>query len=183
MSSASRTSSIGVVTCAWNSTTRDQHIIKYKVATISTPTQDIVIGRSRSRRPRHILEKKVGDGNPIGRVTSRTSVQIILPNINAVRLNPANGDIAVCDIWNETSRVVVGFYARSICGIDDLAVGELSSMMCEWNGEPEGQCQLLTRIFATLLFLFPPTEPIIIPRQPEQHLFETVILLPLVMAT
>src|SRR5437016_4067944 len=93
-----RTSSIRIITGARDPATCDQHILENKVATTSTAAQDIVIGRVRSCGPRNILEKKIGNDHTIGRATSWFSIQIILLNINTVRLDPADGNIAVCDV-------------------------------------------------------------------------------------
>ena len=80
---------------------------KNKVATTSTAAQDIVIGRIRSRGPRNIQEKKVGNDNAIGRATSWSSIQIILLNINTVRLDPADGNIAICSVVNSILIVLL----------------------------------------------------------------------------
>jgi hypothetical protein len=93
-----RTSSIRIITSARDPGTCDQHIFENKVATTSTTAQDVVIGRIRSRRPFNIPEKKVGNDDAIGRATSWSSIQIILLNINTVRLDPADGNIAICDV-------------------------------------------------------------------------------------
>lgn len=53
------------------------------------------------------------------------SIQIILLDINTVNGGLAESYVAISDVRDETRSVEVGFYTRSILGIDDNTIREL----------------------------------------------------------
>ena len=62
------------------------------------------------------------------------SIEIILLDINPINRDPADLDIAVRDIRDETRRVVVALDPSSVLGIDDDAVFKLSNFSFNLQG-------------------------------------------------
>lgn len=104
-------------------------------------------------------------------------------DIKTVSVDIFELDVLVCDIGNESRCVVIGLDSWTVLRVDDFNVGELVEKSVRGSmSECSGKARL-TKIFVTLLLLFPPTDPILIPCPPRQYMSETVTLFPLVMAT
>lgn len=75
------------------STTNDIHVRELEVRAASTPTQDIVVPRCRSRRPRHPIERDAIDLDTVRRRPRRSTIEVILLDVDAV-----DGDAGECDV-------------------------------------------------------------------------------------
>ena len=103
---------------------RDANIVEGEIRARPLATQDVISLRLSCYRAMEILNGNVVDDDPVGRLARRSTVQVILLDINAIRTDILDLDVAVGDARDVARGPGVRLDARAILVVQHLAVFE-----------------------------------------------------------
>lgn len=95
---SSRTTTRGIVAAAGLTTASDRNTTESKVRAAVTAAENIVVSGVVRGRASHINEGNAGDSNAVGRVSSWTTIEVVLLDVNAVVRDSRDGDVLVRDV-------------------------------------------------------------------------------------
>ena len=95
------------------------HILKDEILTRSIPTENIIVAGRRGSRAHDIQEAHILDQHPVGGIPGRTTVEIILLDVDAVDRGALDLDVGVGDVGDVAGGVVVCFDAAAVLRVDD----------------------------------------------------------------
>ena len=119
-----------IIARASDTTTCDMNALEREIRATATTAQNIVVSPCRRRSTGDIRERQSINGNTVGRFTSRSSIEVILLNINPVDRYTRESDILIDDICDRSCGPRVGFDSATILAVRDLGIGEGDPIDC-----------------------------------------------------
>lgn len=113
-----------VVAAACLTTPSDRNTREAKVRAAVATTENVVVHTVIGDSTSDIDERDAGNVDAVGWVSSGTTVQVILLNIDTVVCDARQGDVLVDNVGNTAGGVGIGLDTATVLTVDDLGVLE-----------------------------------------------------------